>query len=102
MTMTVPDRLELAGLYDWLRHDTRVTRAATVSQASSGSVSGEQGVFDVIDIVVKDATAVASLAVSIASWRLARRSDQSVTIRQGGKEVTTDATDAGNRRTGHP
>jgi hypothetical protein len=93
MTMTVPDRLELAGLYDWLSHDTRIARVATLSMASSGRVSGEQGALDVIDIVLKDVTGIASLAVSIASWRLARRRDVAVTFRRGGTEITADAAD---------
>ncbi|MFC7532783.1 hypothetical protein [Actinoplanes sp. GCM10030250] len=95
LTLTVPDRLELHSLYDWLRHDRDLARTTTVTMSSSGRVPGEQSTLDVIDVVLSNATAIAALAVSIASWRLARRQETEVTLRRGDRELTTDAADAG-------
>jgi hypothetical protein len=94
LTMTLPDPLELHSLHDWLRHDTTVARETTVSLASSGGDLGEQGALDVIDIILKDATAIGGLAVSIATWQLNRRRKTTVTFRRGTAEVTVDAADA--------
>ncbi|MGX6603621.1 effector-associated constant component EACC1 [Micromonosporaceae bacterium Da 78-11] len=95
LTISMQDRLELNGLYTWLRHDTGVAGAATVSMSSSGHATGEQGTLDIIEVVLANATAIGGLAVSIANWRMARRRENEIIFRRGEHEVGTKAADAG-------
>jgi len=94
LTLTVPDRVELHSLYEWLRHDTGLARDATVTMASSGLNPGEQGALDVIDVLLRDVSAIGGLSVSIAMWRLSRRRNTTVTIRRSGEQVIVDGADA--------
>lgn len=94
LTLMVPDRTELHSLYEWLRRDAGLARDATVTMASSGRHPGEQGALDVVDVLLRDVSAIGGLSVSIAMWRLSRRRNTTVTIRRAGEEVTVDGADA--------
>jgi Effector Associated Constant Component 1 len=94
LSISVDDRLELHGLYNWLRQDHAVARDAEVFLTSSGRVPGEQSTLDLIQLILGNSIALGSLAVSIANWRLARRREIAVTLARGGREITTTAMDA--------
>ena len=94
LSISVDDRLELHGLYDWLRQDRALSRDAEIILASSGRNPGEQSTLDVIQLISGTAIQLTGLGVAIAGYRLARRRDMTVTLGRGGQEITTDATAA--------
>jgi hypothetical protein len=80
---------ELLDLYRWLGADA----AADLSLRASEEVSGRMGVFDVIDIVLKDATAAASLAVAYAAFRRGRPKTGPFVLEKDGVRVTISGGD---------
>jgi len=97
--VTSPDDISLHSLYEWLIMDDDVVRATELSMGSTGTRSGAQSPLDVINIVLSNATAIASLVVAYSSWRQARPARPAVTFRVGEVEVTAhDASEETVRR----
>ncbi len=70
------NELALKQFYHWLCEDTDLTRAATVSRAST-SGTGHMGALETICMTLSTSTGLASLALTYSSWRRTRK-DQPV------------------------
>jgi hypothetical protein len=88
------DYPDLQSLHEWLSHDPSVARQSKVDLRSSGRAPGEQSALDVIDVVLSNATALAALAVSYATWRQARRPTSSTTFEARPNQVTIEGEEA--------
>jgi hypothetical protein len=86
--ITSSDYPDLQSLHDWIRHDPAIARQAEIILCSSGREPERQGALDVIDVVLSNATALAALAVSYASWRQARRPGSRTTFSSGPHQVS--------------
>jgi hypothetical protein len=84
------DLIGLQSLCHWWMKDIDVARVADVSFGSTGDHRETQGALDVIDVILSNASAVASLAIAYASWRRAKRVGSStlITFKVGDVEVT--------------
>jgi hypothetical protein len=71
--------LAVSSLYRWLLRDPDARRDATVSLDADAS-DGAMGSLDIINVVLTQATSIASLAVAIASWRDSRSKPASIKI----------------------
>ena len=67
-------------LYSWLEGDPAVVRAADLTAPPANP--GGMGAFDVVDILLAHATALGSLAVSVATWRGTRPTPPALTFRR--------------------
>jgi hypothetical protein len=84
--ITSADYGELQRLHSWLISDRQVKRVARVSLSSSDD--GTLGALDVIDVVLSNAIALGSLAVSVAAWREAVRARSATVFRSDAGEAT--------------
>jgi hypothetical protein len=73
------DSQALEQFYHWLREDVDVVRAAT-PQLTAAQDSGRMGAFEVISMAIGNATALGSLAVSLANFRSSRKNPPPITI----------------------
>ncbi|GID91525.1 hypothetical protein ACFQFC_09965 [Amorphoplanes digitatis] len=92
--ITSSDYPDLLSLHDWIRHDPAIARQSEIVLGSSGRAPDQQGTLDVIDVVLSNATALAALAVSYATWRQARRAESRTTFRSGPHEVSVNGDEA--------
>ena len=85
-----PDAAEGTSLHGWLRADPDLTHTADVSVPPTAP--GSMGAFDVVELVLTQATAMGGLAVSIATWLGTRRRRPDLTItRADGATLTVAA-----------
>ena len=73
------DSQALEQFYHWLRDDVDVVRSAT-PRLTSARDSGRMGAFEVISMAIGNATALGSLAVSLANFRSSRKDPPPITI----------------------
>jgi Effector Associated Constant Component 1 len=71
---------ELSSLFRWLARDVELGRAARVLLVPAGAPGGEMGALDVINVVLSQATGLASLAVAYEGWRDSRKRSSPVTM----------------------
>ncbi|MFI1399016.1 hypothetical protein [Streptomyces sp. NPDC020681] len=97
--LSVPgDSAAVIHLHDWLRRDERTRglgprlhRPATPPGASGGPMGG----LELVNVILSNSIAFTSLAVTLASWRTARRSAPSATeVRVTSGTTTVTITDA--------
>lgn len=69
------DNTDLDGFYQWLRDDTDVVRNAEVTCLNDPDGSGHMGALEIVNVVLSNSTALASLALAYASWRRAKGAD---------------------------
>ena len=87
LTVTAAD--DAAALYEWLRTDPGLARRAEVT--AGPPEPGHLGALEIIDVVLTQATAVASLALAVAGWRRSRSGRTSVTVtRADGATLTVE------------
>lgn len=78
-----------AALYAWLRADAALARQARVTAGLPGP--DRLGALEIIDVVLTQATATASLALAVAGWRRSRPGRTSTTItRPDGTSMTVE------------
>ncbi|MFD4142815.1 MULTISPECIES: hypothetical protein [unclassified Streptomyces] len=82
-----PDGRTTVDLYRWLRSDSDLRRTADVALRTRG-VSGAMGAVEIINIVLTQGIAALNLAVTYASWRVARPAAPAVTIDFPGGSIT--------------
>jgi hypothetical protein len=87
VSITSSDDASLDGFARWLEEDNY-----NVVWRSSGTRSGAQGALDIVDVILSNATAIASLLVSFAAWRGAKHHEQEprFTFRRGDVELSID------------
>jgi len=91
MSVSVEDPAVLASLYRWLAQDPRLggqvaarLRPRRLPEASMGGV-------EVIDLIVSNAIALGSLAISYATWRRALGREPTVRFEHEGQALTVTA-----------
>jgi hypothetical protein len=78
-----------AALYAWLRADPALARQTRVTAGLPGP--DQLGALEIIDVVLTQTTAVASLALAVADWRRSRPGRTSTTItRPDGTSMTVE------------
>ncbi|MEU8802440.1 hypothetical protein [Spirillospora sp. NPDC048819] len=85
------DGQELKSLYRWLSRDGMLMRHAQVSFEQADRPGEMGGVFDLINVLLADASAVAgmgSLAVALKTWRGTRSRPAAITIEHNGVIIT--------------
>ncbi|GID27721.1 effector-associated constant component EACC1 [Paractinoplanes brasiliensis] len=87
VSITSSDDASLDSLARWLEDDS-----FDIARRSSGSRPGAQGPLDVVDVILSNATAIASLLVSFAAWRNAKHHEREprFTFRRGDVELSID------------
>ncbi len=80
---------DAVSLRRWLAGDPDLPSGVTM--ADPRPTGGSMGATEVIDLVVSNVVALASLAVSVAGWRRARRSTTTVRVEHRGREMTVSA-----------
>jgi hypothetical protein len=73
------DSQALEQFYHWLRDDVDVVRSAT-PRLTAAQDAGRMGAFEVISMAIGNATALGSLAVSLANFRRSRKDPPPITI----------------------
>ncbi len=81
--------LAVTSLFRWLTRDPDARLQVTVSMAADAA-DGSMGSLDVINVVLSQATGIASLAVAIASWRQSRDDITSVKAIVGQRSVSLE------------
>ena len=76
----------LNSLFRWLSRDADVRRNVSVSLSTAGA-EGAMGTADVINVILTEATNIASLVVAIASWRDSRAEPPPVQLTIGDNSV---------------
>ena len=81
------DNLALNSLFRWLARDSDLRRCVQLSLGSA-AFEDTMGSFDIINAVLAQTVSIASLAVSIASWRDSRAEHPSIRVSVDGQSVT--------------
>lgn len=73
------DELALESFHRWLRDDVDVARTATISRVNAPD-DGRMGVVEVICMTLSTSSGLASLAITYANWRRARKEPPALTF----------------------
>lgn len=93
--IAMEDPAASAELFDWLRMDADLVGGAQVRPGPAAP--GKLGALETIDVVLSQATAITSLALSVETWRRSRSHPEVVTItRRDGATLTLPSGDATN------
>jgi hypothetical protein len=90
----VLDDASATSLYRWLAQDRELGRVITFS-LGEGKPGEMGGALDVINVVLANSIALASLITAIASWRTSRRSPARVLVERGDVRITVEGDSPG-------
>jgi membrane-associated two-gene conflict system component 1 (EACC1) len=79
----VGEEIALDQFCHWLREDVDIARAATISRVGAAG-AGHMGTLETICMTVSNATGLASLAITYANWRKARKNPPTLTFTVSG------------------
>ena len=82
---------QLVSLHQWLQDDYGLPRDTAVALRTAPGPEAMGGAWEAIDVVLTHATALAGLALAVATWRRTRAEPPTVRIEANGVTVTLTA-----------